>query len=339
MKNSILTFIKFYLTVPIFVLFTATIGGVILRAANAASYNIPEEVPEHLSQSIFENGLFPADMLEELPYLSETMHPIIAKTIDASQNILNETSYKITEEKIAENLPDYEKIGKEPFVLVIHTHGTECYFDPEEKMNVYYADYSNIIEGYYDEKKTKTRSENTDENVVAVGRVFCATLENCGIPAIHCEDMFDLEDYNTAYSKSGNAISQYLEKYPSIRLVIDLHRDSLISDELVKIKTVAKGLSQKSAQVMIVAGSDAGGSYYPTWERNLALDLKIKEVMDEKYPSLSRPIFLRGARYNQHLAYTSFLLEVGTCANTLEEAAFAATLSAECIAEAIKTCH
>ncbi len=332
MKKQVKSFICFYLTVPLFVLANIVLGGIMVRGSADTAY-IKEEIPENIPNIFLESELFPSEMLNELPYTLENMHPIIAKTIKSSSNILNETSYNIEENNILKEVPTYS-VTDEPLVLVVHTHGTECYFSSDEGVLLSPSNTEGGIEAYYGEK-TKTRSEECERNVVSVGDEFCETLESAGIKTIHCREMFDRDDYTTAYSKSGNAIEKYLKEYPSIQLVIDLHRDSLMSEDFVKIKTVTSGLEERCAQIMIVAGSDAGGSYYPQWRRNLALDLKIKEKIDSKYPSLSRPIFFRGARYNQHLPYTSFLLEVGTCSNTLEEAKTAARLCAECIAEVI----
>lgn len=339
MKKELIAFVRFYLTVPAFVLFTAIIGAALLRAVSASAYIIKEEIPEDILSLSFEEEFFPEDMLAELPQLSPSMHPIISKTIRSDSNILNETVYSVDENDILTYLPHYTYSENEPLVLVLHTHATESYFEGKQGVSLYYSDSDTTVDGYYDEDKAQTRTENREKNVVAVGHAFCEVLTKHGIPTLHCTELFDLNDYNSAYSHSGAAIEKYLKEYPSIKLVIDVHRDSLVFENKAKVKTIAEDTDKKSAQVMIVAGSDAGGSVYPSWKRNLALDLKIKEVMDNKYPSLSRPIFLRGARYNQHLAYSSFLLEIGTCANTLEEAMVAACLSAECIADAINSCH
>ncbi len=336
MKKQISQFICFYLTVPLFVLAVLTFGGIFFGKADAAY--ISEAPPRNEELSIFEKELFPSNTIDELLYLPDNMHPIISKSIRSEYNILNDTPYTVEESELSSFAPSFALDGS-PTVLVIHTHGTECYFEKDDAMNVYYTSNGTTVTAYYNEDTVKTRTEDTEKNVVKVGEVFCEELEKRGIKTIHCKEMFDKDDYNSAYSLSGEAIKKYLEQYPEIQLVIDIHRDSLVSEDLVKIKTVAENTDMGCAQVMIVAGSDAGGASYKNWERNLSLDLIIKKVMDSKYPSLSRPIFLRGARYNQHLSYASFLLEIGTCANTLEEATKAAKLSAECIAEAIKLCH
>ncbi len=322
------------MTVPLFVLVTMVFGILLFNGIGEAA--MPrEELPEDSLSKLLENELFPSGSIEELIQPDGDMHPIIAKTISSKDNILNETLYKIDEAEIMGHTPTYDYTSTAPLVLVVHTHGTESYFEESGKTQIYYTD-NGTVEGYYDEKNNKTRSENSEKTVVAVGSVFCEALEENGIASIHSTEMFDINDYNSAYSNSGKAIQEYLDKYPSIKLVIDLHRDSLVSEDLVKVKVVTNSIEERCAQIMIVAGSDAGGSYYPNWKRSLAFDLEVKKVMDKKYPSLSRPIFLRGARYNQHLGYTGLLLEVGTCANTLEEAKTAAKLAAECIATVIR---
>jgi len=337
MKKQISEFICFYLTVPLFALTVLIFGGHFLGKAQAAY--IPESPIHGEALTLYEKDLFPSSMIDELLYLPDNMHPIISKTIRSSDNILNDTPYTLSISELKSETPVFPDEEVSPLVLVVHTHGTECYFEADDSMNVYYTSKGATVTSYYNEETVRTRTEDTQKNMIRVGEEFCKTLEGQGIGVVHCKEMFDREDYNSAYSLSGEAIKKYLEEYPEIKLVIDIHRDSLVSDELVKIKTVAEQTSVKCAQVMIVAGSDAGGSVYKDWRRSLSFDLIIKEVMDSKYPSLSRPIFLRGARYNQHLAYTSLLLEVGTCANTLDEALYAARLSAECIADAIKLCR
>ena len=330
MKKTILNFALFYLTLPTFALAIMVAYGFVFSHADSMAY-ISEEISEKEVSPLIEKALFGQESIDELILsIPEGTYPIVSKTIRSQDNILNETSYVLDENEIISHLPEYEPTGNFPLVLVVHTHGTECYLHNEKSLP-----FSSDYQAYYNEAETKTRTQDVTKNVVAVGEVFCKALENEGIGVIHCTEMFDRDDYNSAYSKSGKAIEKYLKEYPSIKLVIDLHRDSLVSADKIKIKTSASDISDGCAQVMLVVGSDAGGSPNPGWKRNLALGLQIKEVMDKSYPSLARPIFFRGARYNQHLPYSSFLLEVGSCGNTLEEAKTAAILSAKCVASVI----
>ena len=203
-----------------------------------------------------------------------------------------------------------------PLVLVIHTHGTES-FMPEGA--TYYTDDGELA-----------RSQNTDENMIAVGVEFVSTLESHGIEAIHCTVMHDKESYRESYSRSAEAIKYYLEMYPSIRYIFDLHRDSVMksTEELVSAVTYING--ERVAQIMPVIGSGFSG-----YEDNLAFALKLRSRINGELGSFSRPVCLRESQYNQSLAPVSLLLEIGTSGNTLSEAKRAARLTAEAVAEMI----
>lgn len=219
--------------------------------------------------------------------------------------------------------PVYISNSNAPLVLIIHTHGTESY---SENGAISYLENGGEI----------ARSENTSENVVAVGAVMAEVLNKKGIPTLHCTVMHDRIQYKDAYSRSEETIKQYLEKYPSIKLVIDLHRDAVVKStgELVRPVTVAN--SKPTAQLMCVVGSDWGGDDCPAWQNNLSLALKLRDALNKKHGNLCRPTYLRSSTYNQELAPFSLLLEVGACGNSLEEAKNAAALAAEELVPLIK---
>ena len=214
------------------------------------------------------------------------------------------------------NSPSYIASTNAPLVLIIHTHGTEGY---SENGAISYLDNGGEI----------ARSEDTSKNVVAVGAVMAETLNKNGISTLHCTVMHDRIQYKDSYSRAEETIKHYLAKYPSIKLVIDLHRDAIIKStgELVRPVTVVN--SKPTAQLMCVVGSDWGGESCPSWQNNLALALKLREALNKKYGNLCRPAYLRSSTYNQELSPFSLLLEVGACGNSLEEAKNAAKLAAE----------
>lgn len=206
-----------------------------------------------------------------------------------------------------------------PTVLIIHTHGTEAY---SKKGAISYLDDDSEI----------ARSANVRENVVAVGKAFSEKLSELGVSNVHCEIMHDKDGYRDAYARAEETIKLYLERYPTIKLVIDLHRDSVVksSGELVRPVTVTN--KEATAQVMCVVGSSWGGEANPKWEKNLALSLQFREYLNDKYENLCRPSYLKSSTYNQEIAPYSMLLEIGAAGNSLDEAINAAKLSAEAVA-------
>ncbi|MBR5453077.1 MAG: stage II sporulation protein P [Clostridia bacterium] len=221
-------------------------------------------------------------------------------------------------------LPPAARLGNEegePIVLIIHTHGTEAY---SEENSVSYSDTSNV-----------PRSTDTTENVVAVGRIMSEVFTERGIPNIHCKIMHDEESYKDSYSRSAETIKKYLELYPSIKYVFDVHRDSIVKENGEKIRPIFSCNGETVAQVMSVVGTNELGANFPDWEKNLNLALKLHTLTEEKYGAMSRPINLRGAAFNQHYSEISLLLEVGSCGNTLAEAKKAGALLADSLSDLI----
>lgn len=211
---------------------------------------------------------------------------------------------------------------QEPLVLIVHTHGTEAY---SEDGAISYVDNGDEL----------ARSQNIKENVVAVGKTLADELNRLGISTLHCEIMHDAVQYKDSYARAEETIRRYLEEYPGIRLVIDLHRDSIIKStgEMIRPVTVVNG--EAAAQVMCVVGSTWGGEENPNWEGNLALALQLRKRLNDTYGNLCRPPYLKSSTYNQELSPYSLLLEIGACGNSPEEAKRSALAVAEALAELV----
>ena len=199
-----------------------------------------------------------------------------------------------------------------PQVLIVHTHTTECYMS-------YYAGYYNADDA--------TRTTDTTQSVAAVGKVLAEELEKAGIGVLHDTTLHDSPQYSGAYSRSEETIKAYLTQYPSICVVIDLHRDAMMYDDLTKVKPTATVDGQKAAQVMlVVGGTDTAELPNAYCEDNLRLGLQLQQTLEMAYPTLTRPLYVVDARYNQGLLAGSLLIEVGTDANTLSEALYSGRL-------------
>ena len=269
------------------------------------------------------------DVITPPPKESKYEYPLIAKDLSQSDKgiyyISNDTGHNPDTQSLA-NAPaaiaPYDFKSKKPLVLILHTHGTEAYT-------------AEGADGYNDTGNL-WRSNDTSENVVAVGAVMAQVLEENGIPTLHCQIMHDKDSYNDAYTYSAATIKKYLKQYPTLKYVFDVHRDAIISSDGSLIKGVTEIGGESVAQVMCVAGSDFKGADYPHWEANLALALRLRTVLNEKAPTLCRPVYLRGAAYNlQHTVGGSLLLEIGSSGNTLSEAKRAAVHVAEALAKLI----
>ena len=253
-------------------------------------------------------------------------YPIIPTDLsaDSAADLKNDTTYNVEMQEIskAAKLRAAEAITSEPLVLIVHTHGTES-FSAEDSI-------------CYGEDFNHPRSENVSENIVAVGETLCEALNKKGIPTIHCETMHDKESYISAYQRSAESIQYYLEKYPSIQYVFDVHRDSLIRSDLTKLRPVTLKNGNPCAQLMIIIGSDEKGAGEYDWESNLVLAEAIQQHLCDDTLGVPRQLYLRGASYNQQYAKYGLLLEIGSCGNSLSEANEAALAFADAFEKVLK---
>lgn len=204
--------------------------------------------------------------------------------------------------------------GAGPHVLIIHTHGSEAYF-PEGK------------DTYTPDDVERTSDKNY--NVVRVGNEIASILKARGISVVHDTNLYDSPTYNGSYTRTLNGITRALTRYPSIQVVLDIHRDAMTAENGVKYKTLATVNGESSAQLMLVLSTGESGLAHPHWQENLKLGVKLQGRLSDRYPGLMRPINLRKDRFNMHATKGSLLVEVGTSANSLSEALVAVRPLAE----------
>lgn len=190
-------------------------------------------------------------------------------------------------------------------VLIYHTHTCESYLD--EDSGVYY-------ESFY------PRSTDPSQGVIAVGDAIVEMLKARGIGAVHDTTLHDYPSYEGSYGRSWQTISDYREKYPGIKVTIDIHRDSMTSDDGTKYKPTFTYQGKKAAQIMIMTGYDEGGDF-PFWDENLIFAVRLQQRCEDMYPGMTRPLNFGEFTYNMNFNNGSLLIEVGTDANTVEEAA------------------
>lgn len=208
-----------------------------------------------------------------------------------------------------------------PLILIVHTHATEAY---------------TASEGEEYESDGAYQTLDTAHNVVRVGQAMADRLNENGICAIHDTTLNDVPGYNDAYERMAEVISGYLETYPSIRMVIDLHRDSIETEGGGELALTAQVDGQRAAQLLFVMGSDIAGMEHPNWRCNLGFALRLQAYCEARAPGLFRELTLRTQRYNEHLTPYSVLLEVGAAGNTLPEAIFSAQYFADRLTEVLR---
>lgn len=234
--------------------------------------------------------------------------------------VKNATATKsINIEKVLKEPVDLQTVDKnQPAVLIFHTHTTEG--------------YELLDRGFYTNSYTG-RGENTSKNMVRVGDEIAKMLEEAGYKVIHDTEIHD-KKYTGAYDHSKKSVEAYLKKYPSIQVVLDIHRDAIHLSNGNKIKPTAEINGKKAAQIMIITGAEEGKvTDFPDWEYNLRFALKLQQTCETMYPGLMRPVFFAQRKYNMNLSHCNLLLEMGSDANTLDEATYSGRLVGTAIAK------
>ena len=219
--------------------------------------------------------------------------------------------------------PDIDLGGSEPKILIYHTHATEAYFKTKD------CTY---------EDSSKWRTYENDKNMIAVGEKLAEKLRSYGIAVLHDTTNHEPPKLATAYSRSVVTMEKYKEKYPSLTMFIDVHRDAYGNDpkEIADYVTID---GKEYARIMFVVGTGKGAtgtgySEMPDFEANYALAKRITEYVADINEGLVREIRVKSGRYNQHISDQCLLVEVGHNANTLEQA----LNSVDFLAEAIANC-
>ena len=189
-------------------------------------------------------------------------------------------------------------LNGDPQILVLHTHATEAYCD---------------MENY--------RSRDGEHSVVHVGQVLADELNARGISTLHDTTFIDcMEGWDDPYVPAAEIIEDYLERYPSIQMVIDVHRDGAVDEDGNQIPLLCDVDGKQAARLLLVMGTDQAGLYHPDWRNNLSFALKLQSLCSRDCPGLFRSLCLRASRFNQHLTPHSILLEVGAAGNSMEDA-------------------
>lgn len=232
------------------------------------------------------------------------------------KNVNNKTDINI--KKLLETDAELTVNKDEPAVLIFHTHTTETY---------------EILDRDFYAVGHKTRSNDSKINMVRVGEEIVKEIESAGYKIIHDKEIHD-GTYNGAYAHSRKSVEKYLKEYPSVKVVLDIHRDAIQRSDGTKIKPTATVEGKKAAQIMIISGcQEEGGPIegFPDWKKNLIFAVELQSTLEELFAGITRPLYFSPRKYNMDLTACSLLVEVGSDANTLDEAVY----TGRCLGKAV----
>lgn len=303
--------------------------------------NINEVVPTTEQEFILENinNDFMSNNTENIqPIVPVLVKPsnagnVIRKTYEAGNTtnfigldngfINNVTD--ITNDKVIQTItqsPEFTiKADNTPEVLIMHTHATETYLE--------------IGQTEWFDLEYTGRTTDINKNVTRVGEEIAKQLTEAGIGVIHDKTFHDYPSFNGAYDRSAETVKAILEENPTIKVVLDVHRDAIINDSDTITSPITTINGKDAAQIMIISGCDNGYYNMPNYMENLKFSSALQQQMELMYPSLTRPILFDYRKYNQDLTTGSILLEMGGHANTLDEAIYSGELLGTALAQVL----
>ena len=242
------------------------------------------------------------EKLRDYNYLISKFYTVDSTTMTNSKQ-LNVDEFMSKDMKISRET-------KGPKVLIFHTHSQEAFVD--------------------------SKPGDTSTSIVGIGAYLAEQLNAKGIETVHHDGVYDLIngklDRSKAYELSEIGVREILNQYPSIEVVIDLHRDGVRED--MHLVTDING--KQTAKIMFFNGlsrtktnGDISYLYNPYIQDNLAFSFQMQLASESMYPGLARKIYLKGYRYSLHMMPKSLLIEAGAQTNTVQELKNAMDLLAE----------
>ena len=251
-----------------------------------------EAQPEEGTKTASVGTLYNLEELSDFDYLTSHFYTIEPNTYITPEELDAETL-------LSEDM-GIDKSVDGPQILIYHTHSQEEF-----------KDYG---------------PDNPNATVVGIGSYLTELLTAKGYHVIHDTSVYDLQngklDRNKAYTYALDGITGILQQNPSIEVILDVHRDG-VNEHLHMVNQVN---GKPTAPIMFFNGvsqTPKGPIEYlpnPYREQNLAFSFQMQLDAAAYFPNLTRKIYIKGLRYNQHLRARSSLIEVGAQTNTYQEA-------------------
>lgn len=215
---------------------------------------------------------------------------------------------EVAEEKLQQPVADKPaqpaKKPEKTDVLIYHSHNMEAFLP--------------LLKNTKDANKAVTSDERA--NVVGLGSKLSDALLQKGIGASQDKTNINKEllkrewTYSSSYKVSNEVVHTSAEANPNLKYFIDIHRDSARKD-----KTTATINGKTYARLYFIVGKEN-----KNYQANLEYTKKLNAKVEEKYPGLSRGVFLKtklegNGVYNQDISNRAILVELGGVDNNLEE--------------------
>ena len=234
---------------------------------------------------------------------------LTSKLINYKENTLNYLNKNLRQKK---TIPVIKEESKDPLIYIYNTHQTEEY------------ETSTLLD--YSIKPTVTITNYILEEIFNKNKLYTYVEES------NIKEILNKNSWNYSYSYKATRIllEQRKQEYPTLKYFIDIHRDSITKD-----KTTIHINDKSYAKILFLIGLEN-----PNYQENLSFTEKLNNLINQKYPNLSKGIYKKGGPglngvYNQDFSKYLILVEMGGYQNTPIEVLNSSLALAECFMEVI----
>lgn len=198
----------------------------------------------------------------------------------------------------------------EPLIAIVHTHTSESFLPAVTAL-------ATARDPGVDTSTLEAFTTDSSANMLRVGEELARYLATAhGIPVVQSRRVHDAQSDGFrlgAYERSLETMTEIVRRHPSIKIMIDLHRDAPSHD-----RTTADINGVSTATVCVIVGTSKLLPN-PNAQANYDFARRLVSTMEADFRGLSRGIMVQDERYNQHVMERTMLLEIGGQENTLEE--------------------
>lgn len=199
---------------------------------------------------------------------------------------------------------------------------------------IYFSHTRESFLPYFKKGTAPESAYHSQLNIALVGERLGDSLKHNGIwnEVSQIDIVNMLHDRNLtfgqSYQMSREVIVDEMRENRDLEMAFDIHRDSLPREH----STIEIG-GESLAKISFVIGSG-----HENYKQNLDFTNGIHEVIERKYPGLSRGVIIKGKSqgngvYNQDLLPNSVIVEIGGVENNLEELYRSADILGNAISE------
>jgi|GEM_PF-1849560 len=207
--------------------------------------------------------------------------------------------------------------GGLPVVGIYHTHDGESYLSEFPTLALRTAKDLDLIRS--DDHKKRT--------IMGVGQTLAQQLEQLGVTTVYAKYTHQALGYNYAYRMSRDTARRILKEHPSVKILLDVHRDGAWG-----LDTTALIDGKKVAKVRCIIGNES----QPRWQQNMQFCDRVMEELEQQAPGITFPTKVQPDTYNQDLTPGAILLEIGGATNQYAEAERAVAYLAKALNQIIR---